>query len=117
MMVRKAAVVAGILAGAVQSIAPSFGDQPRVFAPAFYDSGSVGHEPPKLHVFPLDGQSFTIRLPFQIGKLVASPDGEVLYGSRFLDRSEPNTGLYKIEFGPVRRLGCRARKGWRRSMA
>jgi hypothetical protein len=102
MMVRKLAFVGGILVILAQCAAPSFGEESTVFAPAFYDAGSVGREPPKLHVFPVAGQLFTIRLPFQIGRLAASPDGKVLYGSRFFDPSEPNTGLYKVEFGPTR---------------
>jgi WD40 repeat protein len=57
---------------------------------------------PKLHVFPVDGPSFTLVLPFQLGKVAASPDGKFLYGQRFFDPTGANTGLYKIEFGPTR---------------
>jgi len=102
MRVRKAGFVLAIFLIAVQSIAPLFGDGQRFFAPAFYDPGSVRDDSPKLQVFPLGSEPFTVALPFQLGKPAASPDGTVLYAPRFFDPSGPNTGLYKIEFGPLR---------------
>ena len=97
---------------AVQCAVPVDGDEPRVFAPAFCDTGGPRRtDAPKLHVFPLDGPSFTLALPFQLGKVAASPDGKVLYGQRSFDPSGSNTGLYKIEFGPTRVTGLAGSKG------
>jgi len=95
---------AGTLAVAVQCVVPLFSRQPRAFAPAFYDPGGPpgAREAPNLRVFPVGGLSFTLAVPFQLGNIAASPDGTVLYGSRFYDPSGPNTGLYKIEFDPTR---------------
>ena len=78
------------------------GEDTGVSAPAFYDPGPVRGDAPKLYVFPLKGESFSVPLPFQLGAFAASPDGTVLYGARFFDPSGRNTGLYKIEFGPAR---------------
>jgi hypothetical protein len=69
MTVRNAALLAGTFVMAVQCVAALFGIELSAFAPAFYDAGSVGGHPSKLHVFPLDGLSFTLALPFQVGEL------------------------------------------------
>lgn len=87
----------------VQCVAPLLSDEPGIFAPAFYDPGGPRRaDAPSLHVFPADGPPFTLALPFQLGKVAVSPDGKVLYGARFFDPSGPNTGLYRIELGPIR---------------
>ena len=101
MKVRKAALVAGTFVVTFQCIAQLFGGELSAFAPAFYDPGSVRDDPPKLHVFPVDAPSFTLALPFQLGKVAVNPDGKVLYAQRFFDPTGPNTGLYKIELGPT----------------
>ena len=102
MRVRKAAFVAVTFVMAVQCVAPLFGGEPGVFAPAFYDPGPGRGDVPELHVFPLDGQEFTVRLPFQVGTFAVNQDGSALYAPRFFDPSGRNTGLYRIEFGPAR---------------
>jgi hypothetical protein len=94
---RKVAFVAGIFVLAVECVAPLWGDDPRGVAAAFYDWASGGL-PPKLHVFPLDGRSFTVQLPFQLGLFAVSPDGAAIYAQR----TGPKPSLYKIEFGPTR---------------
>src|ERR1700693_5420247 len=98
----KVVFLSGTLVMAVQCFVPLLGGEPMVFAPAFYDPGPGRGDAPKLHVFPLDGQLFTVSLPFQLGKVAVSPDGTILYGSRFFDPAGRNTGLYKVEFGPTR---------------
>ena len=87
---------------ALQSVIPLFSAELRAVAPAFYDPGPGRGDEPKLHVFPVDAQPFTIPLPFQLGKFAVTPDGMALYGQRFFDPKGHNTGLYKIEFGPTR---------------
>lgn len=85
-----------------QCVALLFGSELSTSAPAFYDPGPVRGSAPKLHVFPLEGQAFTLALPFQLGTFAVSPDGTALYAPRFFNPSGYNTGLYKIEFGPTR---------------
>ncbi len=112
MSMRKAAFVAATFVMAVQCVAPLQSDEPRVFAPAFYDPGGPRRtDAPYLHVFPVNGPSFTLALPFQLGRFAASPDGKSLYGQRFFDPSGPNTGLYKIEFSPPRATRLAGSKG------
>ena len=102
MIAQKAAFILGIVVMALQPVAPSFSAELRGFAPAFYDPGPGRANDPKLHVFPVDAQSFTIRLPFQLGNFAVTTDGTTLYGQRFFDPQGHNTRLYKIEFGPMR---------------
>jgi WD40 repeat protein len=111
MRVRNAEFVAGAFVMAVQCVAPLFGIELSAFAPAFYDPGPGRGDAPKLHVFPVDGPKFTLALPFQVGNVAVSPDGESLYVQRFFDPTGPNTGLYKIEFGPTRATRLAGSKG------
>ena len=69
---------------------------------AFYDPGGPLKNEQKLVVFPAGAQALTIPLPFGLGNMAASPDGKALYAQRFFDPTGPNSGLYKIEFGPTR---------------
>jgi WD40 repeat protein len=94
---KKAAIVTATLLMVAQSIVPSFSNELRAFAPAFYDPGQGRGDGPKLYVFPIESKSFAIALPFQLGKFAVSPDGTVLYGPRFFDLGGRNTGLYKTE--------------------
>lgn len=71
-------------------------------APAFYDPGGAFRNDQKLVVFPVAAPALTIPLPFGLGYSAPSPDGRALYGERFFDPTGPNSGLYKIEFGPTR---------------
>lgn len=72
------------------------------YAPAFYYPGPPRGNDAKLFVFPLDGASFSVPLPFQMGKFAVTPDGKNLYGMRFFDPAGRNTGLYNIELGAMR---------------
>lgn len=102
MKAHKTLFLAGMLPVALICAVPPLGGESTAYAPAFYDPGPARGNTPKLFVFPVDGQSFTVSLPFQLGKFAVSPDGTVLYGPRFFDPRGRNTGLYKIEFGPMR---------------
>jgi len=72
------------------------------FAPAFYDPGGAFKNEQELVVFPPGAEVLTIPLPFGLGYSAPSPDGKALYAQRFFDPTGPNSGLYKIEFGPTR---------------
>ncbi len=51
---------------------------------------------------PTGAEALTIPLPFGLARIALSPDGKALYAQRFFDPTGPNSGLYKIEFGPTR---------------
>ncbi len=81
------------------------------FAPTFYDPGRAFKNEQKLVVFPFGAEPLTIPLPFELGYSSLSPDGKALYGQRFFDPTGPNSGLYKIEFGPTRSTSVAGSKG------
>lgn len=70
--------------------------------PAFIDHGPAFKSEQRLVVFPAGAPVLTIPLPFGLGYSRPSPDGRALYAQRFFDPTGPNSGLYKIEFGPTR---------------
>jgi hypothetical protein len=81
------------------------------FGLTFYDAGRALKNEQKLVVFPPGTEPLTIPLPFGLGYSSISPDGNALYGQRFFDPTGPNSGLYKIEFGPTRSSPVAGSKG------
>jgi len=81
------------------------------YAPAMYEPGPDFRGAGKLVVFPTGAEPLTIPLPFGLGYSRISPDGKALYGQRFFDPTGPNSGLYKIEFGPTRSSPVAGSKG------
>jgi hypothetical protein len=71
-------------------------------APAFYDGGGAFLNEQKLVLLPAGAKPVTMPLPFGLTYIALSPDGKALYSQRFFDPTGPNSGLYKIEFGPTR---------------
>ena len=73
------------------------------YALALYDPGEAFGVMQELVVLPTGMEALTIPLPFGLGYMAPSPDGKALYAAKFHDSTgSPNTGLYKIEFGPAR---------------
>jgi len=72
------------------------------YAPAFYDTGGAFRNEQKLVLLPAGVKPVTVSLPFGLTYITLSPDGKALYSQRFFDPTGPNSGLYKIEFGPTR---------------
>ena len=75
----------------------------------FYSSGAAFRNEQRITVFPLDKETFSIRLPFALGPFAFSADGKVLYGEAMGEpqqrRSAPSPAppprLYKIVFNPT----------------
>jgi WD40 repeat protein len=72
------------------------------YAPAVYDPGPGLRGMERLVVFPAGGEALDIPLPFGLSSIAYSPDGKALYAPRSFDPGGENTGLYRIEFDPVR---------------
>lgn len=77
------------------------------YRPATYDALTGVSQ--NLKIFPLDGEAFKIRLPFELGRLAYSPDGRALYASylydlkeRLIEHKPGRPGIFKIEFNPIR---------------
>ena len=76
---------------------------------AFYSSGAAFRNEQRITVFPLDEETFSIRLPFALGPFAFSADGKVLYGEamgepqqrRSAPSPAPSPRLYKIVFNPT----------------
>lgn len=97
--------LAGMFGVSLLGLAQSPGEVPGNVSPsalAFYNPGPAFKNEQTLAVFPPSGEASTVSLPFGLGNMAASPDGEALYAQRFFDPTGPNSGLYKIEFGPTR---------------
>jgi WD40 repeat protein len=85
----------------------------RDYAPGVIAAGAYGMDEQNLTVFPLDGEMFSVHLPFPLGRFAFSADGRVLYaeatgelpkerpGPR-LKSSPASPRLVKIEFNPTR---------------
>ena len=63
---------------------------------AFYEDN--GSDVSRLQIFPLNGKSFRISLPFPLAAYAYSPGGDAIYGKAANDR------IFRIEFHPVRAL-------------
>jgi WD40 repeat protein len=75
----------------------------RKYSAAFYTPGGAGLNQQRLVVFPVDGQAFSLPLPFPLWAYAVSADGEVLWAAGWpdgVDLGSPR--LYRIEFNPTR---------------
>lgn len=103
---RQELILAGIFGLSFVGLAQSPGGKSTpipTYAPAFYDDpGGTFRNEQRLVVLPFGAEAFHIPLPFGLGGIAMSPDGKALYAQRFFDPTGPNSGLYKIEFGPTR---------------
>lgn len=106
MKIRQKLTLAGVFGLSLIGLAQSRDGEPApisFYAPAFYDDpGGAFRNKPRLVVLPTGAEALTIPLPFGLAGIALSPDGKALYAQRFFDPIGPNSGLYKIEFGPTR---------------
>ena len=88
------------------------GQQPRGkstlsdYNAAFLAFGDRVNVSERMEVYPLEGKSFAIPLPFTVGAFAYSPDGEALYGVvSFGHQAKAKTaGLCRIDLHPVRTI-------------
>ena len=88
------------------------------YRPAVYSAGPAFVGEQSLVVFPAGlSRSRSIHLPFPLGVMAFSPDGNALFAEAGLEASEdrPRAGIYRIELNPVRASELKGSAGFRSS--